>query len=53
VAIDDTPLPPRHEPRVFANIDAEPAAGGEVSDTLVARLAALQQRLLNPGGPPQ
>lgn len=49
VAIDDTPLPPRHEPRAFANIDAEQAAGGEISAAFAARLAALQQRLLNPG----
>jgi hypothetical protein len=57
VAIDDIPLPPRHEPRAFANIDAELAAGGEIGDALAARLAALQQRLLTPGasadGPPQ
>ena len=46
VTIDDTPLPPRHEPRVFAAIDAERALAGEVGDAFVARLAALQQRLL-------
>lgn len=48
VAIDDTPLPPRQEPRVFANIDAERAPGGEVSDAFTARLAELQTSLLNP-----
>ena len=48
VAIDDTPLPPRHEPRAFAAIDAERAPGGELGAGFVARLADLQQRLLNP-----
>ena len=51
VVIDDTPVPPRYEPRPFAHIDAERAAGGEISDALVTRLFDLQQRLLSPGAP--
>jgi hypothetical protein len=51
VTIDDTPLPPHQEPRAFAAIDAERAPGGEISDELAARLAALQQRLMNPPNP--
>jgi TIR domain/SIR2-like domain len=47
VTIDDTPLPPRQEPRAFAAIDVERAPGGEISDQLTGRLAALQQRLMN------
>ncbi|MGA7395186.1 MAG: toll/interleukin-1 receptor domain-containing protein [Terrimicrobiaceae bacterium] len=49
LVIDDTPVPPRFEPRAFAHIDAERAAGGEISDALVTRIFELQQRLLNPG----
>jgi hypothetical protein len=45
VVIDDTPLPPRFEPRAFAAIDAETAPGGEVSAGFTARLAALQAPL--------
>ncbi len=48
VAIDDTPLPPRNEPRAFASINADRAPGGECSDSFVTRIAELQQRLLNP-----
>jgi TIR domain/SIR2-like domain len=51
VVIDDTALPPRNEPRAFANVDVEQAAGGEISDALATRLLELQQRLLNPGAP--
>jgi hypothetical protein len=47
VVIDDTPLPPRYEPRAFSHIDSEQAAGGEISDALATRLFDLQQRLLN------
>jgi hypothetical protein len=50
VAIDDTPLPSRQEPRAFAAIDAEMAPGGEISEAFAARLAELQQRLLHPRG---
>lgn len=56
VVIDDTPVPPRQEPRAFAAIDAEKAPGGELSDVFVKRIADLQQRLLNAptpeAGPP-
>jgi hypothetical protein len=48
VAIDDTPLPSRQEPRAFAEIDAEKAPAGEISEAFAVRLAALQQRLLSP-----
>ena len=48
VTIDDTPLPPRLEPRAFAAIDAERAPAGEIGDAFVARLAELQRRLLSP-----
>ena len=48
VTIDDTPLPPRHEPRAFAAIDAEAAPGGDISEVFATHLATLQQRLLTP-----
>jgi hypothetical protein len=51
VAIDDTPLPPRQEPRAFAAIDAERAPAGALSDAFVARIAELQRRLRNPSAP--
>ncbi len=50
VVIDDSPLPPRQEPRAFASIDAERAYGGEISDSLARQLAALQQKHMNPQG---
>jgi hypothetical protein len=52
VVIDDTPLPPRLEPRAFAGIDAERAPDGEISPALTARLADLQRLLLSPPSAP-
>jgi hypothetical protein len=48
VVIDDSPIPPRHEPPAFAKIDCERAVNGEISDALVERLAHYQHRLLAP-----
>jgi hypothetical protein len=45
VVIDDSPIPPRNEPRAFASISAERAVGGDISKRFIARIAALQQRL--------
>ena len=48
VVIDNSSLPPQHEPTLFAKIDCERSLSGEISDEFATRLAEYQRRLQTP-----